>query len=427
MARQVRNAKLDTPSARAKLAARKSPYWMVITRGCALGYRRSAEGGRWLAKFVGDGVRQETTLGPSNDALDADGVTALDFAQAQERARKWFSQVGREAAGEAGHAGPYKVADAARDYMEWFRSHGKSVRETEYKVNVHILPALGKLEVAKLAPAKVRKWHRELAETPARIRTPQGEAQRYREASDDPEPIRKRRSTANRVLKVLKAMLNHAWRENKVSSDESWRRVKPFKRADKAKVRYLTADECKRLVNACDQEFQPLVQAALFTGCRYGELTRLSVSDFNPDAGTVAVQETKTGEPRHVVLDEDGQAFFESMTAGRLGSAPMLERAKGGRWGTSHQKWPLRKACKRANIDPVVGFHILRHTSASHLVMNGAPLQVVAHNLGHSDTRMVDKHYAHLQPSYVADAIRAAAPKLGIADKGNVVPLKRKS
>ena len=426
MARQVRNAKLDTRSARAKLPVRKSPYWMVITRGCALGYRKSAEGGRWLVKYVGNGVRKESTLGPSDDALDADGVTALDFAQAQEKARKWFSKVGREAAGEEGSYGPYTVADAARDYMEWFRSHGRSVRDTEYKVNVHILPALGKLEVAKLAPAKVRKWHRELAETPARIRTPQGEAQKYRETNDDPEAIRKRRSTANRVLKVLKAMLNHCWRENKVSSDENWRRVKPFKRADKAKVRYLTADECKRLVHACDQEFQPLVQAALFTGCRYGELTRLSVSDFNPDAGTVAVELTKTGEPRHVVLDEDGQAFFESMTVGRLGSAPMLERAKGGRWGTSHQKWPLRKACKRANIDPAVGFHILRHTSASHLVMNGAPLQVVAHNLGHSDTRMVEKHYVHLQPSYVADAIRAAAPKLGIADKGNVVPLKRK-
>ena len=59
--------------------------------------------------------------------------------------------------------------------------------------------------------------------------------------------------------------------------------------------------------------------------------------------------------------------------------------------------------------------------------MNGAPLQVVAHNLGHSDTRMVDKHYAHLQPSYVADAIRAAAPKLGIATPGKVVRLKQKS
>ena len=39
--------------------------------------------------------------------------------------------------------------------------------------------------------------------------------------------------------------------------------------------------------------------------------------------------------------------------------------------------------------------------------MNGVPLIVVAKNLGHSDTRMVEKHYGHLAPSYVAVAIRA--------------------
>ncbi len=180
MARQVRNVKLDTPSARAKLAARKAPYWMVVTRGCALGYRRSAEGGRWLAKYVGDGVRQETTLGPSNDALDADGVTALDFAQAQEKARAWFSQAGREAAGETGQVGPYKVRNAAQDYLTWFRSHRKSVKATDYAINALILPSLGSLEVSKLSPAKLRKWHQVIAEAPARLRSRPGQPQRHR-------------------------------------------------------------------------------------------------------------------------------------------------------------------------------------------------------------------------------------------------------
>jgi hypothetical protein len=54
--------------------------------------------------------------------------------------------------------------------------------------------------------------------------------------------------------------------------------------------------------------------------------------------------------------------------------------------------------------------------------MAGGPLMVVARNLGHSDTRMVEKHYGHLAPSYVADAIRAAAPKFGIKP-GKVVSL----
>jgi triacylglycerol esterase/lipase EstA (alpha/beta hydrolase family) len=51
------------------------------------------------------------------------------------------------------------------------------------------------------------------------------------------------------------------------------------------------------------------------------------------------------------------------------------------------------------------------------------PLMVVAKNLGHSDTRMVEKHYGHLAPSYVADAIRAGAPRFGVEMANNVVAL----
>ena len=56
-------------------------------------------------------------------------------------------------------------------------------------------------------------------------------------------------------------------------------------------------------------------------------------------------------------------------------------------------------------------------------MMNGVPLAVVAQNLGHTDTRMVEKHYAHLAPSYVAQAIRAAAPEWGISSVSKVAVL----
>jgi hypothetical protein len=39
---------------------------------------------------------------------------------------------------------------------------------------------------------------------------------------------------------------------------------------------------------------------------------------------------------------------------------------------------------------------------------------VVARNLGHADIRMVERHYGHLAPSYIADAIGAATPKFGL-------------
>ena len=73
----------------------------------------------------------------------------------------------------------------------------------------------------------------------------------------------------------------------------------------------------------------------------------------------------------------------------------------------------MKDACERGKIDPAASFHVLRHTYASLMIMNGAPLMVVARNLGHADTRMVEKHYGHLAPSYIVDAIRAGAPRFG--------------
>ena len=46
---------------------------------------------------------------------------------------------------------------------------------------------------------------------------------------------------------------------------------------------------------------------------------------------------------------------------------------------------------------------------------------VIAAQLGHSDTRMTERHYAHLAPSYVADTVRAALPGMGIVEETNLV------
>ena len=72
--------------------------------------------------------------------------------------------------------------------------------------------------------------------------------------------------------------------------------------------------------------------------------------------------------------------------------------------------------CKKAEIEPIISFHILRHTHASHLAMNDAPLAVIARQLGHSDTRMAEKHYAHLSTDYITDTIRRSFPKMGLGE-----------
>ena len=264
----------------------------------------------------------------------------------------------------------------------------------------------------------MRTWHRDIAKRGTRVRTKRGEPRTYHDIKGDPEAERRRQASANRCLSVLKAALNHTWREGKCELG-AWPRVKPFKGVNLPRSRYLTLDECTRLINATSDNFRVLVQAALQTGARYQEIARLRVSDFRRDAGTVHVRKAKTHKDRHIFLTEEGVAFFAALAAGRPATAPLLGRE----WRKNDQDRPMRAACAHARIEGAT-FHTLRHTWASLSVMNGTPLMVVAKNLGHSDTRMVEHHYGHLAPSFVADAVRAGAPRFGTAAPSNVVGLK---
>ena len=201
------------------------------------------------------------------------------------------------------------------------------------------------------------------------------------------------------------------------------RRVEPFEGVDAARVRYLTIVEAMRLINASDPTFRPLIQAALQTGARYGELARLTVANFNQDLGTISIRHSRSGKPRHVVLTDEGAEFFKQLVVGRDGEEALFRKANGLPWGMSHQGRPMIEACTRGHIRPPINFHGLRHTYASLAVMNGAPLLVVAKNLGHADTRMVERHYGHLAPSYIADTIRATAPRFGMSTAGKVASI----
>lgn len=427
MARKIRDTHLETREARKRLGSRPEPHWRVLDQGLHLGYRRRANGGSWTARRRnGDGRYVEVKLGAADDGnLDADGLAVLSYWQAQDQARRWFHEAVRIDAGlEPVAAGPCTVAEAMCDYLAHYEARGgRGLAATRAAAEAHILPALGAVTIAALSTKRIRDWHHALAAEAPRVRSRKGKAPRRRAVARDHESRRRRQATANRVLTVLKSALNHAWREGKAASDDAWRRVRPFHDVDAPVVRYLTEAECGRLVNATDAGFRPMVRAALLSGCRYGELAALRVADFNPDAGTLAIRATKSGKARHVVLTEEGRRFFADTTAGRDGAASMFHRPGGESWGKSHQQRPLFDACKRAKIAPAVSFHVLRHTHGSLLAMKGVPMPVIAQQLGHADTRMTEKHYAHLSPSYVAETIRASFPKLGIVETGKVAAL----
>lgn len=418
MARKVRNASLETRSARDKLEARGKPHYCTIEPGLHLGYRklkgvagRTRISGKWVVRYY-DGNQSYTaeTIATADDFSDADGVAILDFWQAQAAARQRMVSRVHSATG----SGPCTVETAIERYVEQLEAKGKDPKDTRTRAYAMIVPALGKVRVADLTSDRIREWLKELVSSKPRVRTAKDQPQRHRNVTPSNKSLRRRRSTVNRVHAILKAALTQAYRDGLVRSDEAWRRVKLFEKATVSRARYLTVEETQRLINTCEPEFRTLVQAAVLTGCRYGELCRLVVSDFNSDSGTIAIHQTKTGRPRHVVLTEEGAAFFRQLCAGRPGDAVILRKSNGRPWGPSHQIPLMVQACHRATIKPAITFHGLRHTYASLTIMGGAPLMVVAENIGHADTRMVQKHYGHLSKSYIADAIRAAAPQFGI-------------
>lgn len=290
------------------------------------------------------------------------------------------------------------MGDLVRDYLDWLGRHRRpqTARESRYAAEAHILPAFGELPAAGLDAERIRRWHELLAERPARLRTsPRAGPQKYQPVPADEEARRARKATANRILGVLRAALNRAHQAGRLASDEGWRRVKPFPRADAARMRWLSKEECRRLLSACPPDFRRLVHGALLTGARYAELCRALVRAFDAGNGTLHARESKSGRPRHIPLDGEALAFLRAVTAGRAPDEAIFPRENGGTWGKSHQVRPIAAASDAARLDPPANFHCLRHTWASHRVMAGAPLIVVAQVLGHADTRMVEKHYGH--------------------------------
>ena len=312
MARTARNSSLETRTARTRLRIRRTPYFAKIAKGLRLGYYRGAVAGSWIARcYRGAGVYATEAIGIADDTLEADGVKVLDYWQAQEHARRWGERQRLIAEGML-REGSYTVSDAVTDYLAEIQAEKSpaAVQGAKYVFDAWILPELGAIQVEKLTTDRINRWRNKLATQPKRVRKKRTAIEpATRETPDDEDARRARKATANRILTMLKAALNRAFHADRVFSDTAWRKVKPFKQVDEAVVRYLSAAEARRLVNACPEDFRKLVQAALLTGCRYSELARLKCGNFNRDSGTLAIRLSK-GKVRHVVLTDEAKAVL---------------------------------------------------------------------------------------------------------------------
>ena len=146
------------------------------------------------------------------------------------------------------------------------------------------------------------------------------------------------------------------------------------------------------------------------------------LADYDPAAGMLLIRAAKGGRSRHVYPNDEGLALFERLAAGRSSSDFVLTNEAGGQWAKSMQIRRMRQACRAARL-PHMSFHGLRHTNAALSVMGGMSLQITAASLGHADSRLTERFYAHLSPDHIAKEVRRASPRFGLGSDEHVVPV----
>ncbi len=250
-------------------------------------------------------------------------------------------------------------------------------------------------------------------------------------------------SSVNRELGLLRGALSRAvdWSMLQV---HPMRTVKPVKGADNSRVRYLAADEEKRLREALarrEQErrgerasgnawlrerghperpmwpadgftdhLQPVVLLALNTGLRRGELLGLSWEqvDLTHKLVTVTASVAKSGKTRHVPLNAEAlDVLMRWHKQNRKANGLVFPGRRGTAMTNISTSW--ERLVSAAGLTGF-RFHDLRHDFASKLVMAGIDLNTVRELLGHADLKMTLR-YAHLAP----DRLAAAVEKLGAA------------
>jgi integrase len=425
MSRTVQEANIMSPTSRARLAVRPEPYYRSLQRGLALGYRRGQRGGTWLVRGRDPqrGGYIETKIGPADDG-GGKNVDGLSFDEAAQRAREIFGEdEARRVSGVRPSAKKALISDVLDRYVEGYKSGdarrdgrpGRDLANLQSILDRHIRPALGSMRLDQLNSDVLEKFKTDLVAAPKLTRNGRPAAKvdtdGFEDAEAEAERLRKRRARANRVVTPLRAALNYAVKGRLIATDTAWRSaLKPFSGVDGATVRYLDLDECRALQQHADQDFRPLVAGALFTGARYGSLRHLRVKDIDFRARTVMFRVTKSGQKQSVRVTKAACEFLKSQIADRGRDDYVFLKSSGEQWQKSDQQRRMDKACAGAGIEPTATFHELRDTFASHLVLKGVPILTVSRLLGHADVRITERHYAHLRPDHLQQAVDEHLP-----------------
>src|SRR5262249_44549841 len=157
----------------------------------------------------------------------------------------------------------------------------------------------------------------------------------------------------------------------------------------RARGQALGFDEAERLIAGATGEWRTMIFVAMRTGMRKGELLGLRWEDVDLSAGRINVRQNyvdgvfglpKSGKSREIPMGDD---VIDALRAHRHERGSLVFCNAGGNVLTGARlSWPLKRALKRAGLREI-GWHVLRHTFASHLAMKGVPLKVIQELLGH--------------------------------------------
>jgi integrase len=183
-----------------------------------------------------------------------------------------------------------------------------------------------------------------------------------------------------------------------------------------AEARYLDAGECRRLLAASAQDdatYNALVIVALNTGMRIGELLALDWKAVDLRGRKVAVLKSYCRASGKLKAPKNGKRRDVFLNPQAAAALVALKHRDGFVFDCSYSAAydAMERISKRANLAEV-GWHTLRHTFASLLVLEGVPLFTVSRLLGHSSIRITER-YAHLNDEKNKDAVACLAVAMG--------------
>jgi integrase len=209
-------------------------------------------------------------------------------------------------------------------------------------------------------------------------------------------------ATVNREMTLMRHMLNKAVEWGMLTASPLDRGKRLMLQENNHRLRFLTEDEIGRLISASAPHLAPIIEVAIHTGMRRGELLGLKWEQIRH--GFIYLTETKTGKPRQIPVNDRVARVFKELRKKHQMKSPYVFLGPDG-VRLHGVKRSFENACRRAGIEGF-RFHDLRHTFASHLVMNNVSLKAVQELLGHSDLKMTMR-YAHLSQAHLKEAVGA--------------------